>query len=135
MRNATTKSVILAPFNTTLDDVNAEVSLESADHYIKGDKFNLGIRIWDIDRQYEQNYNKDLDNGVFNEFVRWSNTEAAEEREVVSQHRSTESNVASMWQMILETEEEQEDEIEEERLLNVKTVILNESFKKQMNKR
>ena len=43
---------------------------------------------------------------MFNEFVRRSNTDAADEREVVSQHRSNESNRASMRQMIQETEEE-----------------------------
>ena len=43
MRNATTKSVILAPFNTTLDEGDGEVSLDSADTYIKGQNFILGV--------------------------------------------------------------------------------------------
>lgn len=41
MRNATTKSVILAPFNSTLTHIS-EVSLE-ADCFKKGEVFKFGV--------------------------------------------------------------------------------------------
>lgn len=80
MRNATTKSVILAPFNSTKTHISQQFSLE-ADQFKKGEILKFGIWVWDIDWQYEQNNNCDLDNGVFNEFI--NKTDSADKGEIV----------------------------------------------------
>lgn len=58
MRNATTKSVILAPFNSTLTHLSEESGEdEMAPTFKKGQVFTMGVRVKDIDRQYERNNN------------------------------------------------------------------------------
>ena len=81
LKNVSTKSVILAPFNSTVshlsqDDPQSEPSpvkknapeLEPADMYKKGEVLKFAGRVRDADRQYEQNNNCELDNGVYNKF-------------------------------------------------------------------
>eukprot|EP01022_Parablepharisma_sp_SALTPOND_P008189 TRINITY_DN135349_c2_g1_i1.p1 TRINITY_DN135349_c2_g1~~TRINITY_DN135349_c2_g1_i1.p1 ORF type:complete len:1128 (-),score=119.65 TRINITY_DN135349_c2_g1_i1:2063-5362(-) len=70
-KNNTTKSVILAPFNSTRTDQNT-----SKDYIARGcamkDKreiIKFAAKVRDIDRQYEKNNNGDVDNGVYNKFV------------------------------------------------------------------
>lgn len=68
LRNLTTKSIILAPFNSTTShiSVDRELSMENvADKKII--KFNAKCR--DFNRQYEMNNNCELDNGVYNKFM------------------------------------------------------------------
>lgn len=67
--NQTTKSVILAPFNSTkthLSDLHDSIKDIM---FRKGEVFKLCAKVRDIDRQYEFNNNCELDNGVYNRFV------------------------------------------------------------------
>lgn len=68
LRNLTTKSIILAPFNSTTSHISTdrELSMKNvADKKII--KFNAKCR--DFNRQYEMNNNCELDNGVYNKFM------------------------------------------------------------------
>lgn len=69
LKNVSTKSVILAPFNTTRSNLR-ECSQESIRDLIKDyDKLIVGEKVLEIDRQYELNNNCELDNGVYNKFI------------------------------------------------------------------
>eukprot|EP01022_Parablepharisma_sp_SALTPOND_P013440 TRINITY_DN17_c0_g1_i1.p4 TRINITY_DN17_c0_g1~~TRINITY_DN17_c0_g1_i1.p4 ORF type:complete len:463 (+),score=67.94 TRINITY_DN17_c0_g1_i1:1612-3000(+) len=67
-RNITTKSIILAPFNSTQSDLS-ETKYRQARVYEKGEILKFGAKVRDADRQYEKNNNGDLDNGVYNKMV------------------------------------------------------------------
>ena len=71
MRNASEKSLILAPFNSTMSDVEAffKSVLAMAPMETKKDVFKFAARCRDQDRQYEINNNAELDNGVYHKFV------------------------------------------------------------------
>lgn len=84
MRNLSSKSIILAPFNTTKSDLNkknkGEQTSEGTKKWIldtdvrellidKQSVIKFGIRVKEIDKNYELNNNCDLDNGVFNKFA------------------------------------------------------------------
>jgi hypothetical protein len=65
MRNNTTKSVILAPFNSTMSvqsELNEIVDLSLV---VDRDRFVFGRRCREVNRQYEFNNNGQLDNGVY----------------------------------------------------------------------
>lgn len=67
VKNCSTKSVILAPFNSTkthLSDLHLSV-----EDLIDNDCMILAQRIWERDWQYQNNNNCELDNGVYNKFV------------------------------------------------------------------
>lgn len=68
-RNNTSKSVILAPFNSTLTHQSEADSFDS--RLVQDNKaiINFGAKVRDVDRQYEKNNNGDVDNGVYNKFV------------------------------------------------------------------
>ena len=71
LKNNTSKSVILGPFNSTRSN------LQSSKDYIdtkfpikdKREMLKFAAKARDIDRQYEKNNNGDTDNGVYNKFV------------------------------------------------------------------
>ena len=64
-RNMTSKSVILAPFNSTLS--HQSDTHESIKELIVNKRtIKLSSKVKDIDRQYEFNNNIDVDNGVYN---------------------------------------------------------------------
>lgn len=67
-RNITSKSNILAPFNSTLSDGSEE---NKAEEMIISDKriIKLAPKVRDVDRQYEKNNNCELDNGVYNKLM------------------------------------------------------------------
>ncbi|CAI2382573.1 unnamed protein product [Moneuplotes crassus] len=69
LRNLTTKSIILAPFNSTTSEVPSEEAkeIEELRRDRKVLKFNAKCR--DFNRQYEMNNNCELDNGVYNKFM------------------------------------------------------------------
>jgi serine/threonine protein kinase len=69
LRNLTTKSVILAPFNSTTSRVPTEEQEEIKEmlRERRAVKFNAKCR--DFNRQYEMNNNCELDNGVYNKFM------------------------------------------------------------------
>ena len=85
LRNNSTKSVILAPFNSTrtkmdpaefeeeLDESQLIPPLEIDEDMIYDKKvIKFAARVKDMDRQYEMNNNCELDNGVYNKFVKQS---------------------------------------------------------------
>jgi hypothetical protein len=82
LRNESEKSVILAPFNSSLSDFNEEEYLGMEANLIihrlfhdaakleeKKDMVRFAARCRDQDRQYEINNNGELDNGVYHKFV------------------------------------------------------------------
>lgn len=74
LKNQETKSIVLAPFNSTKSNLNqAEEAQESLSESIKAlivDRriIKFGPKVRDIDKQYEINNNADLDNGVYHNF-------------------------------------------------------------------
>ena len=71
LRNASEKSLILAPFNSTMSDVDKffEEILAIAPMEQKKETIKFAARCRDQDRQYEINNNAELDNGVYHKFV------------------------------------------------------------------
>jgi len=63
-RNDTSKSIILAPFNSTQTDRSIEI-INPKEIRVK-DSIKFGAKVREIDRQYERNNNCELDNGVYN---------------------------------------------------------------------
>ena len=67
-RNISSKSIILAPFNSTMSHPS-EIE-DPAKELIKDKKIlRLAAKVRDVDRQYEKNNNCDVDNGVYNQFA------------------------------------------------------------------
>ena len=72
LKNASTKSIILAPFNSTVSEIVAEdgkpyIWPEEVRKLIVHKKIlKFAPKVKDLDRQYEHNNNADLDNGVYN---------------------------------------------------------------------
>ena len=70
LKNATSKSVILAPFNSTQSQIQTNIKDDIKDLIIeKMMVLNFARRCREIDRQYEFNNNGDLDNGVYHKYV------------------------------------------------------------------
>ena len=70
IKNDMTKSVILAPFNTTQSHTNIEdLPMSGCDLIDKRLIINFSDNIRDIDRQFEKNNNSNIDNGVYTKFV------------------------------------------------------------------
>jgi len=71
LRNASEKSIILAPFNSTMSDVQKFLKsiLKMAPMEEKKVVLKFAARCRDQDRQYEINNNAELDNGVYHKFV------------------------------------------------------------------
>jgi len=69
-KNISSKSIILAPFNTTLsefDDDAEENENINLPNKIKDKRIiKFGPNIKEIDKQYEKNNNGEMDNGVYN---------------------------------------------------------------------
>lgn len=73
LKNAETKSIILAPFNSTksnLEEIEKYYSLPSEIKDLIQSKSCLKFhaRAKEIDQQYEVNNNAELDNGVYHDF-------------------------------------------------------------------
>ncbi len=62
-RNNTSKSLILAPFNSVIEEGKDE---EKPDFCEKRRMIKFAARVKEVDRQYEKNNNGDVDNGVYN---------------------------------------------------------------------
>lgn len=106
VRNRTTKSVILAPFNSTLTHMSSDYKDPVV---IKKNKImRFGVKVKDIDRQYEANNNWDLDNGVFNEFIQKTDSDEAANsvKDSISSLKRTEDS--KLGGSVLETEEDEE---------------------------
>ncbi len=69
LRNCSSKSLVLAPFNSTWSD-KKDYHVEVDESMIVDKKIiKYANRVKDLNRQYEMNNNCDLDNGVYNKFV------------------------------------------------------------------
>lgn len=77
LRNCSTKSLVLAPFNSTWSDKRMQEAHQGLDFALIVDKkvIKYANRVKDLNRQYEMNNNCDLDNGVYNKFVNQSSSE------------------------------------------------------------
>lgn len=76
LKNVTSKSIILAPFNSTQSQIMEEGQLRKSVSNLIMEKMmvlNFARRCREIDRQYEFNNNGELDNGVYHKFI--NNTE------------------------------------------------------------
>lgn len=72
MRNESEKSLILAPFNSTISDVDKffkEIFSLAPMMPNKKEVMKFEARCRDQNRQYEINNNAELDNGVYHKFV------------------------------------------------------------------
>lgn len=68
MRNASSRSVILAPFNSTQSDQKyAEIKSEFKKMLMPRRIIRFAPKVKEIDRQYELNNNGELDNGVYHQ--------------------------------------------------------------------
>jgi serine/threonine protein kinase len=67
LKNASTKSLILAPFNSSQTNMHINPEKEAIVLPKKAIKFNPLVK--DLDRQYEKNNNCELDNGVYNKMI------------------------------------------------------------------
>ena len=65
-KNVSSKSVILAPFNTTQSDVSEKQDYTQDLIIEKKEIIKFAAKVRDIDRQYEKNNNEDIDQGVDN---------------------------------------------------------------------
>ena len=96
LKNAETKSVILAPFNSTKTNMNLTAEQDdSIDSFVKElilprnvIKFGKGVR--EINNQYEVNNNQELDNGVYHDY--WVKDQPEEGKENNSQVDSLQSS-------------------------------------------
>eukprot|EP00826_Nyctotherus_ovalis_P037571 TRINITY_DN3435_c0_g1_i9.p1 TRINITY_DN3435_c0_g1~~TRINITY_DN3435_c0_g1_i9.p1 ORF type:complete len:551 (+),score=144.98 TRINITY_DN3435_c0_g1_i9:87-1739(+) len=65
-RNNTSKSEVLAPFNSSISSSEERKEWEVRE---KKDVVRFGAKARDLDRQYERNNNGEVDNGVYNKFM------------------------------------------------------------------
>lgn len=65
-RNNTSKSEVLAPFNSSVDSSEEREEWKARD---KREVVRFGAKVRDLDRQYERNNNGEVDNGVYNKFM------------------------------------------------------------------
>eukprot|EP00349_Pseudokeronopsis_sp_Brazil_P010486 CAMPEP_0202980434 /NCGR_PEP_ID=MMETSP1396-20130829/86366_1 /ASSEMBLY_ACC=CAM_ASM_000872 /TAXON_ID= /ORGANISM="Pseudokeronopsis sp., Strain Brazil" /LENGTH=115 /DNA_ID=CAMNT_0049720417 /DNA_START=277 /DNA_END=624 /DNA_ORIENTATION=+ len=83
IKNQSTKSLILAPFNSTISHLEGDPRdsqgepilppLDIDEQMIRERRVvKFAARVKDVNRQYELNNNCELDNGVYNKFVRQS---------------------------------------------------------------
>lgn len=70
LKNADTKSIILAPFNSTKSNLTNSASFlaEIQDLIQNRSCIHFVGKVREIDKQYEVNNNADLDNGVYHDF-------------------------------------------------------------------
>lgn len=72
LRNLTTKSIILAPFNSTTSWLGTEEEIDINEMRIDRKAIRYNAKCRDFNRQYEMNNNCELDNGVYNKFMQSS---------------------------------------------------------------
>ena len=67
VKNVSTKSVILAPFNSTRTHIDEDFHLHDSIQDMMIDKrvIKFAAKVKEVDRQYEANNNAELDNGVY----------------------------------------------------------------------
>lgn len=69
VKNVSTKSVILAPFNSTRTHIDEDFHLRDSIQDMMIDKrvIKFALKAKEVDRQYEANNNAELDNGVYHQ--------------------------------------------------------------------
>lgn len=93
-KNMTEKSVILAPFNSTKSNIE---SLEPFSETIKdllqsNSCIKFAARVRDINKQYEQNNNAELDNGVYHKLEEEEDKKNADKKGLNSSDDSLQSS-------------------------------------------
>ena len=70
LKNAETKSIILAPFNSTKSNIETDDQILDEIKEMLHEKgiIKFAPRVREIDMQYEVNNNAELDNGVYHDF-------------------------------------------------------------------
>ena len=68
-KNASTKSIILAPFNSTKSHVSSFSAIVKNNIFSKHEIMKFKAKVREIDWKYEDNNNSKLDNGVYNKFA------------------------------------------------------------------
>lgn len=69
VRNHSTKSIILAPFNSTITEIAEETKKLIRENMQDRKCIKFSAKWKDVNKQYEMNNNWELDNGVYNKFV------------------------------------------------------------------
>ena len=92
LKNFSSKSIILAPFNTTKSNFEKEKEQPLTQSVIdliveKQMVIKFGMRVKEIDKNYELNNNCNLDNGVFNKFAQAAEKQAHEGKNPLRQSR------------------------------------------------
>lgn len=70
VKNITSKSVILAPFNSTksnISDYGGKIPPYIEEMLVDKKHLKFAAKVKEIDRQYELNNNAELDNGVYHQ--------------------------------------------------------------------
>lgn len=95
LKNVSSKSIILAPFNSTKSHVSELHSSIENNMFIKNLVIKFAAKWRDVDRQYEMNNCWELDNGVYNKFVYNSPNEEESKNQDKDESRSESSVVMS----------------------------------------
>jgi hypothetical protein len=116
LKNASTKSIILAPFNSTVSEVEILDDLGQPKPYqwpedvkkliVPKRILKFAPKVKDLDRQYEHNNNADLDNGVYNNI--------GDENDPAAQNQEDDNEDDSLKGSFKETELSSDDERAEE---------------------
>lgn len=117
LRNLTTKSLILAPFNSTTSETPAEELQDIESLRAEGRVIKFNAKCRDFDRQYERNNNCDLDNGVYNKFMESSRASlhfSASQQDGLSGGNSLEMSFNKEKDLDQEDDQELDNQIEEE---------------------
>ena len=89
LKNVSTRSIILAPFNSTKSQIESQYD-SIRDMIQPKNCIKFSAKVKEIDRQYELNNNADLDNGVYHqEDEESNNNENHENSRVVTLHENT----------------------------------------------
>jgi hypothetical protein len=83
LKNQSSKSIILAPFNSTKSDIENCVTITKSMKELMQSKgcLKFAPRVRDVDKQYEVNNNAELDNGVYHKFDEEEEEEKKKEEE------------------------------------------------------
>ncbi|CAI2366178.1 unnamed protein product [Moneuplotes crassus] len=70
LKNVSTKSIILAPFNSTKTHLSDKLHESVEDNiFEKWNVLKFDVKCRELDKEYERNFNDEVDNGVYNKFV------------------------------------------------------------------
>lgn len=67
LKNVSTRSIILAPFNSTKSQIALSLHDEIKEMLLPRAQIKFSAKVKEIDRQYELNNNAELDNGVYHQ--------------------------------------------------------------------